>query len=318
MHRLERRLGHAVHTGTGLVWRDSPAPLQQITAAVVAEGVTHTEVPADSVGEFFPGLEPDRRDALWFPEAGALLAADAVAGYRQLFDDGGGTLLLGSEVTSVRTTSNGAAVTLDDGRRLDADRAVVCAGPGTPELLHDIGLHVPLRPFLEQVVHLGRRAEPHLADHLPCLFDGPGGHELGIYSMPTPGVGYKIGFDSPLRELVAGDLDRVPDPDLTAAIVKRADRILPWPDSEVIDEHVCCWTDSPDGWFAIDTVGSVVVACGDAGKGFKYSPAIGEILADLAEGEPADPDVAAMSARRFDGISLDSNWSPTSLGGARA
>ena len=70
---------------------------------------------------------------------------------------------------------------------------------------------------------------------------------------------------------------------------------------EVVDELVCCWTDSADGWFVVDRVGSVVVACGDAGKGFKYSPAIGEILADLAEGRPPDADVAAMSAARFAG-----------------
>ena len=47
----------------------------------------------------------------------------------------------------------------------------------------------------------------------------------------------------------------------------------------------------------IDRAESVVVACGDSGKGFKYSPAIGEILADLAEGGVPDADVAAMSAR---------------------
>jgi sarcosine oxidase len=80
---------------------------------------------------------------------------------------------------------------------------------------------------------------------------------------------------------------------------------------------VCCWTDSADGSFVIDRVGPVVVACGDAGKGFKYSPAIGEILADLAEGDAADPDVAALSARRFDGYRPGPTWTATSLGGVR-
>jgi glycine/D-amino acid oxidase-like deaminating enzyme len=63
----------------------------------------------------------------------------------------------------------------------------------------------------------------------------------------------------------------------------------------------------------VDRVESVVVACGDSGKGFKYSPAIGEILADLAQGEPVDADVAAMSGRRFEGRAFAS-WTPTSLG----
>ena len=103
---------------------------------------------------------------------------------------------------------------------LHADVAVVCAGPGTPALLPGIGLEVPLRAFLEQVVHLGRAGRPDSSDLLPCLFDGPGEHDPGVYAMPTPGVGYKIGIDDPLRELVPGDLDRTPDPARTAAVLE--------------------------------------------------------------------------------------------------
>ena len=163
-------------------------------------------------------------------------------------------------------------------------------------------------------MHLGLPDEPHAADATPCLFDGPGDHGPGIYTMPTPGVGYKVGIDDPLRELVPGDRDRNPDPDCTKAIVVRADAVLPAAGREVVDEHVCCWTDSADGWFVVDRVGSVVVACGDAGKGFKYSPAIGEILADLTEGGTPEPDVAAMSAMRFAGRPIDGDWVPTALG----
>ncbi len=52
-------------------------------------------------------------------------------------------------------TPSGASISLDDGRTLDAEAVVVCAGPGTPGLLPGLGLDVPLRAFLEQVVHLG-------------------------------------------------------------------------------------------------------------------------------------------------------------------
>jgi sarcosine oxidase len=313
MERLETRLGRAVHTSPGMIWRDTTGSLQQIHDAVVAEGVAHIEVPAGSVAQFFPGLEPDERDALWFPEAGSLLAADAIAGYVELFERDGGVSFFGPEVTSVRSTGSGATITLDDGRLLDADAVVVCAGPGTPALLPDIGLEIPLRAFLEQVAHLGDAGGSSASDALPCLFDGPTEGEAGVYAMPTPGVGYKIGIDSPLRELVAGDDDRTPDPERTRAIVRWADRNLTSPQREVVDELVCCWTDSPDGWFVVDRVDSVVVACGDSGKGFKYSPAIGEILADVVEGAPMDADVSAMSGRRFEGRSF-SAWTPTSLG----
>jgi glycine/D-amino acid oxidase-like deaminating enzyme len=257
---------------------------------------------------------PDDREALWFPEAGSLLSADLIAGCLRLLEQDGGSFLSGTEVTSVRATPVGAVVDLADGRSLDADGVVVCAGPGTSSLLPALGLDVPLQPFLEEVVHLGLGR----ASDLPCLFDGPGDHGPGIYAMPTPGVGYKVGIDWPLRELVPGDLDRTPDPERTAAIVERTRGLLGSPVVDLVDEHVCCWTDSPDGWFVVETVGAVVVACGDSGKGFKYSPAMGEILADLAEGRPGDPDVAAMTAQRFAGHVVGAEWSPTSLGEARA
>ncbi len=318
LRRVEGRLGRPLHTRTGLVWRDADAPLRRIADAVASEGVARTEVPAASVGDFFPGLRPDGRDALWFPEAGALLAADALAGYLRLFEQGGGRTAFGPVVSSVRAAANGVEVTLDDDEVLHADIAVVCAGPGTPALLPGIGLQVPLQAFLEQVVHLGRPRPPDSSDLLPCLFDGPGEHHPGVYAMPTPGVGYKIGIDDPMRELVPGDLDRTPDPARTAAVLGWAADRLPGLGREVVDEQVCCWTDSPDGWFVIDRAESVVVACGDSGKGFKYAPAIGEILADLAEGGVPDADVAAMSARRFDGYDPSASWSPTSLGGDQA
>jgi len=319
MARLESRLGRPVHAQTGLLWRDDAAPLAVIAHTVAAEGVPHTEIAAAGVGRPFPGLRPDHRDALWFPDGGALLAAEALAGYALLFETGGGETIFGEQVTSVASTSSGAAVELSDGRRLDADVVVVCAGPGTPALLPGTGIAVPLRPFLEQVVHLGRSDAPHALDLLPCLFDGPGPDRPGIYTMPTPGVGYKVGIDDPMRTLLPGDVDRTPDPAQTARIVARFDDVLPDPGRQVIDEFVCCWTDSLDGGFVIDRNDAVVLACGDSGKGFKYSPVIGEILADLAEGGVPDADVGTLSARRFVGRDNDvSDWTPTSLGGTQA
>lgn len=314
MARLEARLGHPVHTSTGLLWRDADAALGVVVDALASEGVDHREIAAAEVGAVFPRLQPDARAAVWLPEAGSLLAAEAVAGYLRLFEAAGGRSLFGSTVSAVITTSYGVQVELAEGRTLEADVAVVCAGTGTSALQDYLGLSIPLHAYVEQVVHVGRPARPHAEDATPCLFDGPGDHGAGIFAMPTPGVGYKVGIDGPMRELLPGDDDRQPDATRTRAILARLDAVLPIPDRQVVDELVCCWTDSPDGWFVVDRSESLVVACGDSGKGFKYSPAVGEILADLAEGGPVDADVAAMSARRFEGRHLDPHRAPTAMG----
>jgi glycine/D-amino acid oxidase-like deaminating enzyme len=83
----------------------------------------------------------------------------------------------------------------------------------------------------------------------------------------------------------------------------------------VVDEQVCSWTDSPDGRFVIDRVGhAAVLACGDSGEGFKYAALVGDVLADLAEGRPADDDVTALSLTRLGAIGDDPGRAPTALG----
>jgi sarcosine oxidase len=121
-----------------------------------------------------------------------------------------------------------------------------------------------------------------------------------MYAMATPGVGYKVGLDQPVRDLVPGDDDRAADRDLLAAATRRVRQDLASVPVRPVDVQVCSWTDSPDGRFVIDTLpGGVVLACGDGGEGFKFSALMGLILADLAEGRPPDRDVACFSLARF-------------------
>lgn len=140
----------------------------------------------------------------------------------------------------------------------------------------------------------------------------------GVYGMPTPGRGYKMGLDAPLRPLAAGDDDRTPDAPRTAQLGERMRALFPGSDPAVVDEQVCTWTDSPDGDFVIDRIGDgVVLACGDSGdsgEGFKYSALMGEVLADLAEGRPADADVARCGLARLRGLPAPSAPVPTALG----
>lgn len=46
-------------------------------------------------------------------------------------------------------------------------------------------------------------------------------------------------------------------------------------------------TKSPDGDFILDRVGPIVVGAGFSGHGFKSTPSVGRILADLVEGTSA-------------------------------
>ncbi|GAB7071776.1 hypothetical protein JCM12141A_60650 [Mycolicibacterium hodleri] len=296
MRRLAERANIEVFLTRGLVWRDDVS-LPALLETLAEQDVEHTEVSAQDVERFFPGLRPDGRDAVWQPVAGVVLAEISLRAQLGLFT---GTTLFGHDVVDVATRTSGVRISFADGRFVDADVVVLAAGPGAAALLGRVGVDVDLQPYLEQVVHFGDPADPHSSDALPGLFDGPTGHRPGVYGMPTPGRGYKIGLDTPLRNYEQSDVNRVPDPVRTNAIRDFVRAGLASVPSTVVDEQVCVWTDSPDGSFVVDRLpGGVVFACGDSGEGFKYSALMGEVLADLAEGRTPDEDVAALSLARF-------------------
>ncbi|RUR01626.1 NAD(P)/FAD-dependent oxidoreductase [Labedella endophytica] len=302
MERLALRSGTRTFIRRGLLWRDE-AGLDRLVGTLDAEGVAYTAVDASDVGRFFDGLRPDGRNAVWAPDGGSVLAADSLSAQAGLFAADGGSPDVGRTVTAVERTPHGPRVVFTEGPPRDADVVVLAAGPGSGPLLAGLGVDVPLLPVLEQVVHVGDPARPHLTDELPGFIDAPRGDEPGIYAMPTPGIGYKIGIDAAIRDWALDDLDRTPSAERTRETIDRVVRDFPGITPHAIDAAVCSWTASSDGRFVVDRLdGDVVIACGDSGSGFKFSAVMGLILADLAEGVPVDDDVASLGLARFDGV----------------
>ena len=63
---------------------------------------------------------------------------------------------------------------------------------------------------------------------------------------------------------------------------------LPGLDPEPASASTCLYTTTPDQHFVLDRRGPVVVCSPCSGHGFKFVPAIGEIVADLADGGTQD------------------------------
>ena len=300
MDRLAARSGTEVYRRVGVLWRHHD--LSHLVATWRAEDVAHVVVDPADVGRLLPGLTPDERPAVWTPLGGCVLAAASMAAQERLFRDAGGRLVH-DEVTGV--DAHRGTVELRAAAPLSADVIVAAPGPGAVALLPMLDLAVPLVPHLEQVVHFGSPGAPNRYDDVPCLFEGEYGVSPGFYSMPTPGRGYKIGLDVPVRAWTPDDLDRTPSAERTRATATEARR-LGFITDPVLDAQVCSWTDSPDGLFVVDRVERVVLACGDSGAGFKFSALMGEVLADLAAGADPDEDIASLGLARFDGTTATS------------
>ena len=172
-----------------------------------------------------------------------------------------------------------------DRRTLRADRVVIAAGPWSGELLASVGIELPLAPAVAQVTFL---EAPRLVDR-PGLADWLRHDGVGVYGHPVPGVGYKVAFDAGSTEPWLPDVEAWP-PDLAeqARLMEWLGARMPAVEPRVALTQRHPWTMTPDGDFAIDRRGPIVVAAGCSGHAFKFGPALGALVADVAEGVARD------------------------------
>ncbi|MFS0733550.1 FAD-dependent oxidoreductase [Microbacterium sp. 1P10UB] len=309
MDRLGELVGAALYTRNTLMWRDGGS--LDATAAVMRDlRVPFHRIAARHVAQSFPHLAPDTRDALLVGDAGVVLAGVLLQRTVAALEQRGVKLKMRTTLLGVSTEGGRASVQTDKGT-LVADHVVIAAGPGSRAILAGLGVDLPLRTYLEQTVRFDHGGA---LDAAPCLFDGPIGDRAGLYAMPDPAGGYKLGWDAPLRETDGDDPDRSVDPSRTAHIERAAAALFPEVELRTLDAAVCCWTDSPDGEFVIDRVDDrVTVACGDSGEGFKYAALIGEHLADLVEERERPERSRLWGMERFSGIGFAERH-PTAMG----
>jgi len=298
---LEQRTGRTILRERGLLWRGGD--VESVAQALTDEGVSCEFVDEQRQHELFPELRwKPGQSVIWQPDAGAVIATEALAASAQVLQESDGRLLTGVSVTSITPAAHGGVLVESDAGAFDADVAVVTAGPWAGPLLAGLGIEVALQPVLEQVTYV--RGGPNGGvdgwQQRPCVIDVPeDASSFGFYAMPTPGIGYKVGLDDPLRDFDPADLDRSPDSEREREALDRVRLDLPGLDPTLVRSEVCTWTDSPDSQFILDRVGDIVVGCGDSGQGFKFHPMFGEVIADLVEGKPGHPDAAGFSVSRF-------------------
>jgi sarcosine oxidase len=98
----------------------------------------------------------------------------------------------------------------------------------------------------------------------------------------------------------AETVDRTPSAPDVEAIQADVARYLPEVDPVPVQSAVCCYTNTPDGHFIVDRHPGddrVVLVSACSGHGFKFSPVLGAIAADLVDGQrPAfDPSPFAVT-----------------------
>lgn len=298
---LETDSGERLLARTGVVNHGADPRLSDVQAALRAAGLRAEFLSAEEAAERWRGIRFDQR-ALHMPDGGQLNPDAALPAMQRLAAGLGAEIRHHVKVLELKVLDDGVRLTLETGGRsevLTARQAVVTAGGWTTKLLAGAAPLPRLTVTQEQPAHF---AITDPGARWPGFNHTPGSGEAyaywrsPVYGMLTPGEGIKAGWHG-VGAVV--DPDRrtfAPEPEQRAALQRYARDWLPGVDADSLTDVSCTYTTTLDENFVLDRFGPVVIGAGFSGHGFKFTPAVGRILADLATGGGGAP--AKFSASR--------------------
>jgi sarcosine oxidase len=260
--------------------------VDQPTAADIERRWPAFRVPPGLVGVF------ERRAGLLHVERCVQACLDAAR-------DNGAELLTNVEVKE--WTAGDDIVLRTTAGDVHTGKLIVTAGAWARPLLSDLGVALTVRRK-SLLWYSAKDGSTHADAGFPCyLFELPHGVFYGFPAIDERGVkvaehsGGEI-VDDPLkvdRALHEQDHTRVDD------FVRSH---LPAVESSAVAHAVCLYTMSPDEHFIVDRHpldSRIVFAAGLSGHGFKFTPVLGRVLADLALDGRTDLPVGFLSLARF-------------------
>ncbi|GAA4179314.1 FAD-dependent oxidoreductase [Gryllotalpicola koreensis] len=291
--RLLDLVGMVTHGGTG------EYPELEAGRAV---GIPGEILSAAEASERFPGIRFET-PVLWNPQGGRLNADASVAALQSAAAVHGAVVRHESPVIAIEPHGDGVTI-VTESESFAASVAVVAAGAWSAKLLDGLVPLPRLRVTQEQPAHFALRVPDADAESRWPGFNHrprPSGDEwwpTPIYGMYTPCFGVKAGWhgSGPVTDPDARSF--LPEPAQLALLQRYVAEWLPGADPERLEPISCTYTTTPDHDFVLDRVGPLVVGAGFSGHGFKFTPAIGRVLADLAiSGADAGPQ--ALRLARF-------------------
>lgn len=283
-----------VRTGyvVGVAAPDEDA-LQANVAMQQSLGIDVSLVDRDAVADLWP--EADLGDF-------AAFAYEPRGGYGDAYQTGqafavgarrrGAVIRPHTPVAGLRTDAVGRVIGVATaaGEHLGADAVIVAAGPWTPGLCAPLGVDVPVRAQREQILMV----DPGVALHgRPVLSD-----LVRLQYVRTERSGGLLVGNSDHHDPQFVDPDDYAnraDDDHIEAVAKKIDHRFPGFDEPALTHsYAGCYDVTPDfnPVMSATPVDGLFVAAGFSGHGYKISPAVGELMADLVvDGRSNDVDV---------------------------
>ena len=287
---LERETSTPLLDLVGLVNHGANPAYDATFEAMTRAGFEAEFLDAAEASRRWPGMRFDTR-VLYTPQGGRVNADAAVTALQSSAASHGATVQHHARVLELTVRGEDDVLlryeTPDGVHEVSANTAVVTVGAWTHKLLGMVP-HPRLVVTQEQPAHFAVRDDalpwPSF-NHAPTPGDPAYDYwRSPIYGMLTPGEGVKAGWHGVGPVVDPDARDFLPEARQLADLQRYAREWLPGVDPDEFAAISCTYTTTPDSNFVLDRVGPIVVGAGFSGHGFKFTPSIGRVLADLVDG----------------------------------
>jgi sarcosine oxidase len=271
---LEDESSRALLDITGGVDHGHPDSVDAVAAGLAAAGAPHVLLKAGEALERWPGMRFSS-DVLYQPDAGRARSDDTVRVLQDRAAAHGADLRFGQQVTDMLVSDDEVTVHAADDEFV-APVAVATCGSWAGKVLAG---HVPLPTIevtQEQVFHFRPAEEvewPAFIHHRRPFIYGL----LAAEGVKVAEHHNGVRTDADTRDFVVDDAAR-------ARVRGYVEDWMPGLEPVPVAETTCLYSTTTTDDFVLDRVGPLVVGAGFSGHGFKFTPLVGRILADLADG----------------------------------
>lgn len=275
----------------------SLGPVGAFASSLEEAGVPYEVLSAKDVRERWPQFSiPEDVDIVYTPDSGIVHATRSVTAFQMQARLHGAVIRPRTPVDRITPDSEGVVVHTPRGD-VRAGKVILATDAWTNELLEPLGAHMPLVTMQEQVTYFKPKVPGAFdREHFPvwiwegksCIYGFP------LYGEPTIKAAHDVGNNYMTPE----SRTFVPSGRLLSELSAFMGSTIP-ESGEALRTVTCQYALTPDRRFVIgplDEHPDVIVALG-AGHAFKFTPAIGRIVAELAVDGTTSDDISAFAFR---------------------
>jgi sarcosine oxidase len=274
-------------------------------ASITLHGLPHEVLAAPDLMQRFPAFRvPADYVGVLQPDGGFLAAEPSVEAMVALAQAKGAAIRVGEAIRAIAPAAGGVRIATDRGT-VEAGMAIMALGPWMVSWIK------ALLPDLPAPIRVTRQVmawfepldpEPLRRGRMPVfLLESRHGIHYGFPPFGSGAV--KVAKHHHGDQIVDADAyDRTITPEDEMLVRAAVAEHLPAANGRLVQAKTCLYTVTPDGDFIIDRLpgaGQIMIASPCSGHGFKFAPAIGEILADLATTDATRHDISRFGLARF-------------------